>query len=242
MMKSNLTQETFDFPQRTYMERDDFIVSECNEAAFKAIDLWPEWMFFALWLFGPKGCGKSHLGNLFAEKVMAHTGKPQSVQIIRAENIASYQPEKIFEESPCIIVENITEDINNEAMFHLYNQYRNNGGNILFLSEKSPSRMNFSLPDLSSRLRAVPTIEILQPSDEMLNMLLLNLFSDRQLKVSAEVLRYALSNMTRSFVFAQKLVAEADRVSLIKKSPISINVIKDALELLNNNRQQELFE
>ena len=242
MMKSNLTQETFDFPQRTYMERDDFIVSECNEAAFKAIDLWPEWMFFALWLFGPKGCGKSHLGNLFAEKVMAHTGKPQSVQIIRAENIASYQPEKIFEESPCIIVENITEDINNEAMFHLYNQYRNNGGNILFLSEKSPSRMNFSLPDLSSRLRAVPTIEILQPSDEMLNMLLLKLFSDRQLKVSAEVLRYALSNMTRSFVFAQKLVAEADRVSLIKKSPISINVIKDALELLNNNRQQELFE
>lgn len=242
MMKNNLTQETFDFPHHAYMERDDFIVSECNEAAFKAIDIWPDWLFFALWLFGPKGCGKSHLGNLFAEKVIKHTGKPQSVQSIKAENVDLYVPQNLFKESPCLIVENVTENINNEAMFHLYNQYRNNGGNILFISEKSPSRMNFELPDLSSRLRAIPTIEIMQPSDEMLNMLLLKLFSDRQLKVSAEVLKYALANMTRSFAFAQKLVAEADRISLIKKSPVSINVIKEAIEFLRDDSQQELFQ
>lgn len=235
-------QEIFDLHLPSYMGRDDFIVSSCNEAAFKVIDCWPNWLYFATCLYGPKGCGKSHLANLFIEQVMEKSSKIFAVQTIRAEYADLYMPENLFEESPCLIIENMNENINNEAMFHLYNHYRDNNGYLLFLAEKAPAHMNFSLPDLASRMNAVQAIEILHPDDDMLNMLLLKLFSERQLKVSPEVLKYALLNMTRSFDFAQKLVMEADRISLIKKTHISINVIKEAIEYLNDNKQRDFFE
>ena len=234
-------QKTFEFTHHAYMGREDFIVSSCNQTAFRAVEAWPDWTFFALCLYGAKGCGKSHLANLFKQRVMENAAKLYQLQFIQASNIAYYIPQNLFAESPCLVIENFTDNIDNEAMFHLYNHYKDNGGYILILSEKAPSHLKFNLPDLQSRINAVPAIEIMQPDDEMITMLMLKLFMDRQLKVSPEVLNYAVNNMTRSFSFTQKLVAEADRISLIKKSPITINVIKEAIEMLNDGRQEDLF-
>lgn len=237
-----LLQTAFDFSHPSYMEREDFIVAKCNEDAFKAVDSWPNWLYFALCLYGTKGCGKSHLANLFAQKVQQINPHIFRVYSIEAKTADCYLPENLFADSPALVIENLCEKIDNEAMFHLYNYYRDHGGYILFLSEEAPARLNFSLPDLQSRINAVPAIQIGQPDDEMLTMLLLKLFNDRQLKVTPEILRYAVSNMVRSFSYAQKLIDEADRISLIKKSPITVPVIKEAVELLKDNKQADLFE
>ncbi len=241
-MNNYQKQTTFNFSHKPYMEKDDFIVSDCNIQAYNIINMWPEWLHFATCIYGPKGSGKTHLAYMFAQKVMQISQPVFQVQTIQAHNINLYTPEKLFAQSPCLIIENLCEDLDNEAMFHIYNYFRDNKGYILFLANTSPSYMNFKLPDLSSRIKEIPAIEIMQPSDEMINMLLLKLFADRQLKVSAEVLKYALSYMTRSFDYAQKLVIEADRISLIKKSPISISVIKEAIEYLNDKKQADLFD
>ena len=240
-MMNKVEQSIFTFPARAYMRDDNFVVSSCNEAAFKAVESWPNWLYFALYLYGPTGCGKSHLATLFAQKVMAKKNNPYAVKIIKSEKIKRCSPEKMLSESQCLIVDNLKENVDNEALFHLYNYYRDNGGNILFLAEKAPKHINFKLPDLSSRMRAIPSIEIGAPNDEMLQILLFKLFDDRQIKVAPEVLKYALNNMTRSFEYAQKLVAEADRISFIKKSPITISTIKEAMELLDDNRQGDFF-
>ena len=234
-------QSIFEFKPKTYMGSDNFVVSGCNEAAFKAVESWPHWLYFALYLYGPKGCGKSHLAVLFAQKVAAYNNKIFEIKIIKSEKIKRISPEKLFKDSPYIVIENLSENVDNEALFHLYNYYRDNGGNILFLAEKAPSYLNFKLPDLASRMKAVPAIEIGAPDDDMLSVLLFKLFDDRQIKVTPEVLKYALKYMTRSYEYAQKLVAEADRISLIKKAPVTINVIKEAVELLDDNRQGDFF-
>ena len=164
-----------------------------------------------------------------------------SVQTILAEKAEKYSPESLFKASPCLIVDGLNEEADNEALFHLYNYYRDNSGYMLFLAEKAPAHLNFKLPDLASRIKAVPAVQIGAPDDEMLNILLFKFFNELQIKVTPEVLRYALNNMTRSFDFAKKLAKEADRISLIKKSPVNIAVIKEAIELLQDNSQGDFF-
>ena len=59
------------FKPRTDFGRDDFLVADCNREALNMVEMWPNWPFFAVVLYGPEGCGKSHLAHVFAEHVAA---------------------------------------------------------------------------------------------------------------------------------------------------------------------------
>ena len=132
-------------------------------------------------------------------------------------------------------------EINCEALFHLYNQYRNEGGNILFTASTAPARMNFKLPDLQSRLNIVTSIEIKEPDDDLLSSLLIKLFMDRQVMVNPEIINYMVANMQRSFAYARKLVMEIDNISLAKKRAVSVSIVKEAIASLAADTQGELF-
>ena len=75
----------------------------------------------------------------------------------------------------------------------------------------------------------------------MLSALFLKLFTDRQITVAPEVINYMLHNTQRSFAYACKLVAEIDNISLAKKRAVSIAIVKEAINVLNDNHQGELF-
>src|SRR5258707_10370839 len=66
-----MIQLTFDLPRRTALGRSDFLVSESNAAPIGWIDRWPEWPTGALVLYGPPGCGKTHLVHLWCERASA---------------------------------------------------------------------------------------------------------------------------------------------------------------------------
>ena len=59
--------------------------------------------------------------------------------------------------------------------------------------------------------------------------------------VAPEIIGYIISNMQRSFAYAHKLVAEIDSISLARKRAVSIAIVKEALSVLNDNHQGELF-
>ena len=241
MVKSDsTTQLPLQFKPQPYLGKEDFMVSGCNCEAFQTIESWPDWPFFAICLYGPEGCGKTHLAHMFSDNVAVATRQPYRIPTIKARDI-SLESLKLFELSPCLIVEDLSEKVDNEALFHLYNQYRNEGGYILFTAEKAPARMFFPLPDLQSRLNIIPSIEIGEPDDEMLSALIVKLFTDRQVMVSPEIINYILANMQRSFAFARKLVAETDNISLARKRAISVPIVKEALQVLNDDHQGELF-
>lgn len=230
------------FETKTCYKRDDFMVNKCNLEAINAIDSWPEWPLFAYVLYGPKGCGKSHLAHVFAEHVACFYQKPIFVKIINAVDITLHKANILHKENPCLVVENLCPKANNEALFHLFNLYQNEGGYILFTAENAPARMNFKLPDLQSRLNIIPSIAIGEPDDEMLSALIVKLFNDRQLIISQDILNYIIRNMQRSFSFAVKLVEEIDIISLAKKRTISVSIVKEAIETLLSNKQADLFE
>ncbi len=240
--ESNIAQLALDFPHRPSLGREDFLVSPCNREAVSLVEQWPNWPYFALCIYGPKGSGKTHLANVFASQVANLTHFPYRIPFIRAEQLTTGKSRELFENNRCLVVENLENLRNEEALFHLYNMYRDEGGNILFTAEAAPARLNFRLPDLRSRMNIVPAAEIREPDDELLSALLVKLFVDRQIMPSPELIGYLLRNMRRSFEFARKLVAEIDNISLARKRAVSVSIAKEALAVLTAEpRQGSLF-
>jgi chromosomal replication initiation ATPase DnaA len=239
--KNNITQLPLEFPHRPSLGREDFMVAGCNSEAVANIDLWPNWPYFAICIYGPEGCGKTHLANVFAQMVAMHTNHPYRIPFIKANQLNKEMAHTLFEQSPQIVIEDLHNLTNQEAMFHLYNTYRDLGGNILFTSNQAPARINFTLPDLRSRMNIVPALEIKAPDDDLLMALLVKLFTDRQITPTPELLEYLLKNMYRSFSYTRKLVEEIDNISLAKKRAISINIAKEAIATLNSDLQFNLF-
>ena len=239
--KNNITQLPLEFPHRPSLGREDFMVAGCNSEAVANIDLWPNWPYFAICIYGPEGCGKTHLANVFAQMVAMHTNHPYRIPFIKANQLNKEMAHTLFEQSPQIVIEDLHNLTNQVAMFHLYNTYRDLGGNILFTSNQAPARINFTLPDLRSRMNIVPTLEIKAPDDDLLMALLVKLFTDRQITPTPELLEYLLKNMYRSFSYTRKLVEEIDNISLAKKRAISINIAKEAIATLNSDLQFNLF-
>ncbi len=239
--KSNIHQLPFNFAHQPFMSKEDFIVSPCNIEAFKMIEMWPEWPAFGLCIYGPEHCGKTHLANIFAQNVAIKTNFPYSIPYLDAADIAMDMAPKLFGLNKCLIIENLCENINEEALFHLFNWYRNEGGFILFTSLTAPARLEIKLPDLLSRLKMLPAIEIGEPDDELLSSLIIKLFNDRQILVSPEVVNYILVNMHRSFDYAHKLIEEIDNISLSYKRAVSIPIVKEAMQSLGQKKQRELF-
>ncbi len=230
------------FEAKPDYKRNDFLVNSCNIQAITAIDKWPDWPFFAYVFHGPKGCGKSHLAHIFAEHVACTYYKPIAVKIMKAQDITNHKIDILHRDYRFIVVEDLHPKVNNEAIFHLFNLYQNEGGYILFTAENTPARMKFKLADLQSRLNIIPSIAIGEPNDEMLTALIVKLFNDRQIIITPEVLNYIVKNIERSFSFVIKLVEEIDIISLAKKRAVTVNIVKEAIHYLTNNIQADLFE
>lgn len=239
-----LKQIPFDFVPRTYMGREDFMVAPCNREAFNLVDSWPKWLTQGMIIYGPKGCGKSHLANLFADKVKIFADKPIKVSLIDAERINLRNVNKIASENQSIVIENLTPKANAEALFHLFNLYNTEGRYMLWTAETAPSRMSFALKDLQSRLNMLPSVAIKEPDDLMLQTLIVKLFNDRQILISPEILNFIVTNAPRSFEYIGKLVEECDNISLAYQCAVNYNVVKKAMELLaqTDSRQPDLFD
>ena len=85
------------------------------------------------------------------------------------------------------------------------------------------------LADLSSRFKALQTVEIGEPDDTLLSAVLVKQFADRQLRIDADVLGYILPRMERTFAAARQLVVAADTVSLQEQRRITIPLMRQIL-------------
>ena len=240
----NLRQLPLDFTNRCDLGREDFMVSDCNREAFNLVDSWPHWFGSGLLIYGPKGCGKSHLAHLFIDKVRASSASPQKVAIINAAAVNIRNVKRLAEENTAIAVENVMPKNNNEALFHLFNLFNVEGKFMLWTAETAPNLMNFALKDLQTRLNMMPRAAIKEPDDMMLQMLIVKLFNDRQIKITPEILSYIINTAPRSFAYIEALVEEIDKISLAYQSSVNYIIIRKAMEFLQSkdNREPDLFD
>ncbi len=209
-------------PPPTYA-REDFVVAEGNREALAWIDRWPDWPAPALSLNGPTGCGKTHLGRIWAARSSAIVMTGADLDGMSVTDLTS-----LAATSPAIVIEG-AERAPERGLFHLYNLVRERGGHILLISDEPPARWSIALPDLASRLRAAPATAVAPPDDELLGSIILKQLSDRQLHAGAGVVQYLVSHMERSADAARRVVAALDGRALTERREIDRRLAMDVL-------------
>lgn len=220
-------QLTFDLalPPPTYA-REDFVVADGNREALAWIDRWPDWPAPALALSGPAGCGKTHLGRIWAARTSALLLQGRDLEGKSVADLA-----ELAALQPAIVIEG-AEQAPERALFHLYNLMRERRGFLLLISPEPPARWSIDLPDLASRLRAAPAVAVAPPDDELLGSIILKQLADRQLHAGAGVVQYLVSHMERSAQAARLVVAALDRRALAERREIDRRLAADVLREL----------
>jgi len=199
----------------------DFLITEANREAVAWIERWPEWPAPAVVIYGPKGCGKTHLAHIFHGRTAG--------RLIDERQLSQCSPDTVLDDNLAVIIDNADEIVGQgfqEDVLHLYNLAREHGRQVLLTACGPPGSWSISLPDLSSRLNSCPAIGIKAPDDAMMAALLVKLFHDRQITVDADVIYFAVSRMERSFEAARNLVVKLDRVSQSAKRKISVSLVR----------------
>ena len=220
-------QLPLDLELRPALGRDDFLVAPSNEVAVAWIDRWPDWPGPALALYGPPGCGKTHLCQVWR----AMSG---AVQADAAALDANEPPELLGAARACVLdgaeAALGAEPERERRVLHLYNLLSERGGHLLVTGLDAPARWACALPDLGSRLAAMAAARLAAPDDALIEAVLVKLFADRQLRVGGEVVRFLSTRMERSFEAARALVAALDRSALADRRAITVPLAGRVLE------------
>jgi len=214
-------QLSFDFDVRPAMGQEDFLVAPCNEDAVAWIDPWPEWPAAAICVYGPAGCGKTHLANVWRTRSGAIAVPAGS---LTARNVADL----LSDATACVVdgADGVADEL---ALLHLYNLLVERRGHLLLTAAAPPARWDIALDDLRSRLLAVPAVAIGTPDEGLLGAVMIKMFADRQIHVPHDVLMYLVLRIERSFASARRAVEELDRAALSAHRRLTVPLAREVL-------------
>jgi len=128
-----------------------------------------------------------------------------------------------------------------DELFHAWNRAQASGTPLLLVSSVAPGEWRVALPDLASRLGAALLLEIGPPDDTMLAALIEDHAARRGLALGEGAVAWLVPRIERSHAAIEALVAEIDRLSLERKSPVTISLLREALSPLGTERQPRLL-
>ena len=218
-----MSQLVFKFPFKKKYFEQDFYVSTNNFSAYKLIESWPNWPDKWVNIFGPKGCGKTHLSNILKKKI-------NLIHIIDAKKVDNETISK-FEKLDCLIIDNYEKNIDEKIFYSLLNQSKQSDSYLLVNSILPLGNIKFDLKDLRSRTESFINLGIELPTDDLLRVIISKSFSDKQIEITPKISEYIIKNIERSYEKVFKFIKEIDDLSLSSGKSININLIK---KVLNN--------
>ena len=193
--------------------REDFLSGPSNEAALALIERWPDWPNRMMLLIGPEGSGKSHLAAIWAQA--------SGARFVAARALESAGLPAVLT-TGALVVEDLAEGrFDERALFHLANLVREENAFVLATARTAPAGWSIAVPDLASRLRALPLVTLATPDDALLRAVIVKLFADRQLAVEESLVVYLTNRIERSFAAARAAVDALDREALRQQRPVT---------------------
>lgn len=227
-MSKSVSQLLLDFPKRTDFSGEAFMPLACNQPALAAMAALGKGE--CLVVYGASGVGKSHLLQMWA-----------------VQNGATYcEADKVSDDLPLNNLWAI-DDLQNgdakaqERLFHLFNYIKNDSGKLVVACDQPVAQMEGLLPDLQSRLLTGAQVEITNPSEADLRVLMLKWATDRQLELGANVAEYLLKYAERSPRALEVLLTKLDDLSLSQKRKITIHLAKQIIEDNEGKNQPSLL-
>jgi chromosomal replication initiation ATPase DnaA len=211
-MSSRPRQLALALDHATNYAREDFLSGPCNEAPLRLIDCWPDWPANAIALIGPEGSGKTHLATMWA---LAAGARVVSARALGEAGLPSALA------TGALVVEEAATAADERTLFHLINLAREEKAFLLFTARMAPAAWPVVIPDLASRLRALPVATLQAPDDAMLRAVLVKLAADRQLALDESVVSYLSTHIERSFAAARSAVIALDNEALRQRRPVT---------------------
>jgi chromosomal replication initiation ATPase DnaA len=202
------------------MSREDFVVSPANSEALGFIESWPNWTVAMAALYGPPGCGKTHLTSIWQAMTGARRISANEVSVGTLLGPAALVIEDVDSAEP-------TGD-RDSALFAAM-QKAGNQAPLLLTGIAPPQRWPCVLPDLASRFSAMAALPVRSPDDTVLAGVARKLFADRQLVVAEEVIEQMLFVLERSPASVRAFVAEADATALSEARPVNLSLVRRLL-------------
>ncbi|EJW12102.1 Chromosomal replication initiator protein DnaA [Rhodovulum sp. PH10] len=206
---------------------EDFLRSASNAVAIDAVARWPDWPSRALVLLGPEGAGKSHLAAVWAQRAGAPVASARTLDEASVPAALAHG---------ALVLEDVSPAVDEVALFHLLNLARETGAWLLLTAASPPAGWRLRLPDLHSRLRALPAVTLAPPDEELLRAVLVKLFADRQIDADEGLLVYLERRIERSLAAARAVVDTLDREGLRQKRPVTRAL---AIEILGRDEGGE---
>lgn len=188
---------------------ETFIEAPSNMGALSTLRAWPAWPAPAMLLLGPEGTGKTHLGEAW----LARSGG-------------------VFLDDAQTRAEGTLFGYINRAL-------RGEIPGLLLTSRTPPSGWGVCLPDLNSRLSAMPKIELFEPDDDSLHPITRALFKRRGREVSREVVDYLLKYTDRSIPALTDTIRQIDEAASSAKAdvtrPFMAKLVRETLDLFEDD-------
>lgn len=215
-------QLAFALPHAESLTRDNFLEGPANAAGLALIDSWPDWPNRVMLLLGAEGSGKSHLASIWAEQSGARS--------ISAHTLTAAEVPGALVTGALVVEDLKPPNFDERALFHLLNLAREEGAFLLMTARAPPTEVE--LRDLRSRLRAVPSVQLMPPDDHLFRALIVKFCADRQLAVDEAIVSYLTTRLERSYAAIRQTVELLDAEALRLGRPVTRAL---AAELLRGN-------
>ena len=218
-MKLN-KQLLFKFNNKKNFNYNDFYVTKSNFYAFNLVNNWPKWEKNIINIHGEKFSGKSHLSEIFREKYKAKIFFEKDIN----ENF--FKTIKIHEN---LVLDNFENKTSEKLIYTLFNFVDQDNKYLIINSRVPIVKMSYKLKDLSSRIKNCLLVEISKPDDDLIYALILKYCSDKQIKIDNKLIEYIIKRIDRSYGKIFNFIYKLDKMSLLKKKPIDLKIIKQLI-------------
>ena len=217
-------QLVFPFGVEPALGGEDFILAPCNEQALQFIRRWPDWPAPVAAIYGPAGCGKTHLAAIWRNMADAQGLSARDLEPDLVHTIASRA-------ASAIVIEDVDSDEPREERDRaLLALLERPAGALLLTGRAPPSDWPVAVRDLKSRFRSLIAFAMWVPDDKLLSALVTKHFADRQLEVTAGVVKRIVTHVERTPEAVAAFVARADSKALAEKRPVTDRLVLELIE------------
>ena len=199
----------------------DFVVAPGNELAYRHVLSFPAWSTPLALLIGPAKSGKSHLAAIWVKRSGARVASADNLEALAGTP----------DPRPVLVEDADSGGYPESGLFHLLNQSIRSGRPVLMTARSEPSAWPLATEDARSRVRLALSLVMAPPDDTLLSLLLVKLFSDRQIAVEPGLVSYLVKRMERAPDEAMALVEVMDRLSLSRGRAVTKAIAADAIAI-----------